>query len=400
MIPLTENCHLPCSASPCMRLIPARDDEWDLYIRRTQHDCFHTRKYHQLWETLGVEAWLAVYGTQERFVAWPYLLRQIQGESGQTYRDITCVYGYGGPVAKDCHAGDPFLVEAWKAFLRVWNEQGVISVFTRFHPVLGNHAWLVSAGNDSMAGVCAQGHTVGIALEVPEEEIWNNYERKLRQKIRKCQRLGAITIQDREWEHLDEFIRLYYLTMERNCAAPFYFFSKAHFRRLQGALGQNGMLVLTTIAGRVAAAGIMMEYAGIGHLYLSGSDEAFAHVGPSKLLTHDSIMWARGNGGRYFHMGGGRGNRYDSLFAFKASFSPERLAFYTGRWVLDPPMYSRLTQEHQSRTSPGALLAANYFPAYRAPTINPPLPTIGDVQDPTAEVLGELVAGRNGCNNR
>jgi lipid II:glycine glycyltransferase (peptidoglycan interpeptide bridge formation enzyme) len=216
------------------------------------------------------------------------------------------------------------------------------------------------------AGVYAHGQTVAIDLSLSEGEIWKNYERKLRQKLRKCMMFGLLSSIDDEWTYLEDFIRLYRETMWRNNAAPFYFFPEDYFRRLKAALGPHGTMLVTKHGERVVAACILIEYHGLGHLYLSASDDEFTHYSPSKLMTHDSAMWARQRGVKYFHMGGGRGNSNDSLFSFKASFSPQRFSFHTGRWILQPERYQDLTERRRLEAN-GRGTGGDYFPAYRKP---------------------------------
>lgn len=354
----------------CLKVIPASSPEWNSCLAPAVHDFFHTRQYHQLWRDPGrCEARLAVYEDGERFLAWPYIIGEVAPGSGLV--DITCVYGYAGPVLHGCDTDDHFLLSAWNALLELWRAQHVVSVFTRFHPVLENHRWMERISGQSSfgpAGVYNHGQTVAIDLSLSEAEIWKNYERKLRQKLRRCSSFGFVSSVDDDWTHLDDFVRLYQQTMRRNSAAPFYLFPRDHFLQLKKALGPHGTMLVTKYGERVVASAILIAYRSIGHLYLSASDDEFAHLSPSKLMTHDSAMWARQRGVRCFHMGGGRGNSNDSLFSFKASFSPQRFSFHTGRWVLEAEQYENLTERR--RLEAGGELAGDYFPSYRAPCCN------------------------------
>jgi hypothetical protein len=64
-----------------------------------------------------------------------------------------------------------------------------------------------------------------------------------------------------------------------------------------------------------------------------------------------------------FHLGGGKGGQNDSLFTYKAGFSPQRHAFHTWRVVADPEAYRSLMTERRPDVDPGDLTAA--FPSYR-----------------------------------
>jgi hypothetical protein len=86
-------------------------------------------------------------------------------------------------------------------------------------------------------------------------------------------------------------------------------------------------------------------------------------------LLDTARLWAAGQQARVFHLGGGVGARTDSLFQFKAGFSPQRHEFLTWRWILEPERYRAVCEERErSDESSGLELAsADYFPEYRAP---------------------------------
>ena len=69
--------------------------------------------------------------------------------------------------------------------------------------------------------------------------------------------------------------------------------------------------------------------------------------------------WAGGLGARWMHLGGGVGGAEDSLFRFKAGFSPRRHRFETWRWIVDPHAYERRCRH----ANVGA--DESFFPAYR-----------------------------------
>jgi hypothetical protein len=75
--------------------------------------------------------------------------------------------------------------------------------------------------------------------------------------------------------------------------------------------------------------------------------------------------WSKERGNRVFHLGGGSGSREDSLFHFKAGFSPLRAEFQSVRVIFDQERYQALALRAQGIPS-----ATDYFPAYRAgPTV-------------------------------
>jgi hypothetical protein len=88
---------------------------------------------------------------------------------------------------------------------------------------------------------------------------------------------------------------------------------------------------------------------------------------PSKLMFDSVRHWAQDRGNRVFHLGGGTGGRIDSLFHFKAGFSPLRGEFRSLRVVFDESRYRTLVE----RSPAGCQNSNGYFPLYRRPTAGP-----------------------------
>jgi hypothetical protein len=308
-------------------------------------------------------------------MAWPYLLRPVAAVAelaGSTATDVTSVYGYPGPLAWGCEPGDAFLDQAWRSIVGLWREQGAVSAFTRFHPLLGNAA--LADGFQSPAdpsggsvGVVPVGPTVSVDLTAGLDGIREGYGRDLRREIAVAQRAGLATEHDEAWRELATFTRLYRETMIRNRASEYYFFGEDDFRRLRAALGDRLHLLVTRAAGAVSAAGLFTEYRGIVEWYLVGTSDAYRKVSPSKVLIDDAIVWARQRGDTVLHFGGGRGGREDSLLWFKSRFSRRRHDFHIGRWILDPAAYSELLTARRADVAGQGQLDPGFFPGYRAP---------------------------------
>ena len=360
-------------------LIPSNSSEWPAYVERAVHDFFHTVEYHRVAESFGRgTAWLGVYGTPEKFVAWPYILQDIEGferSAAGEYRDITSVYGYTGPLIRGCENDEAFLSAAWSSLVEAWRSQSVVSVFTRLHPLIGNHRWLHYLRNDCETSAlvdegCGEGKTVAIDLLKSPDEIWGSYKRQLRQSLRRLMSLPLVTTPDPDWKYFDDFLRLYYSTMKRNSSASFYIFPSRQLGELRDALGSHGSLMVTQYEGQVVAAALLVEYDGIVNVHLLATDDRFTQLSPSKLLVHEAQLWARARGNRFLHLGGGRGSRSDdSLFRFKSLFSEISYPFFTCRWILDREVYDALTAERQKYAAKLRVgtMSKSHFPAYRAP---------------------------------
>src|SRR5262245_8271992 len=307
------------------------DRAWDELLARLSHDVFHTPDYHRL-SGFGHrgEARLFAYreGDASLFI-WPHLAVPIPGT---TECDVSSVYGYPGPLSN----GDgEFVQRAWEAACDHWREERVVSVFTRFHPILGNAKLLADMGGVAAAGLCRSGSTVSIDLTPPSSEQVRRYQKVLRQEIRRSRDLGFVTEEDREWCDVAIFVQLYRETMQRRGSRSEYVIDDAWVEQLRAVVGKYARLFVTRWQGTTAAALLALEHGPFLHAYLTGINSELTAYSPLKVLLDDVREWGTQRGLQVFHLGGGVGGAEDSLFQFKRRFSPLGHEFHVGRWILD-----------------------------------------------------------------
>ena len=357
-----------------VKAIRSDSPEWNEYLGLTAHDVFHTAEYHRLMESFGGgTAWLFVCGNEHKFIGWPILARDIGTSQAGALRDISSAYGYTGPFAYRCVDDRNFLQSAWNTVCEIWKAQGFVSAFTRLHPLLGNERYIPYLRDDHTESEfdhrkSAEGATIAIDLTRSAQDTWSFYSRQLRQALRRLLCSNLVITPDPQWDHLPDFVRLYHITMARNCASGFYFFTEPYFRRLRDELGSHGSLMIGRIGDDIATAALLTEYQGIVNVHLLATDDRFLALSPSKLLIHAAGDWARQRGNRFLHLGGGRGSRTDdSLFRFKSQFSDKSYPFFTGRWVLNQELYEelKLNGQHTAGLAMRTEATECFFPAYR-----------------------------------
>ena len=247
--------------------------EWDDWIGRGQSDFYHTAAYHRLFENSGdCRAWMAVFGNTRRFLAWPYLSRPIEGTA---LLDGTSVYGYAGPVASGCADDAAFRADAWRAVLETWRAQGLISMFTNFHPLFDNATLCrdFRASPDSRdEGLLTLGRSVSIDLSTSAECRFQNYKRRFRQDLRRSAKAGLKVSLDKDWMHFRNFVRLYHDTMEYNHADERYRFSTAYLLELRSVLGPKCHLAIARLDQQIAAALLFVIHGEIAQAHLTGID--------------------------------------------------------------------------------------------------------------------------------
>jgi hypothetical protein len=334
-------------------LLDVTAPEWESVLRTARHDFYHLPAYVALCAAQERARPCAVYVSDERrTLLLPLMIRSIPGGGF----DVTSPYGYPGPIG--IGTDDPaFLRVALVAGLQVLRDAGLVSAFIRLHPLLN------PTPPEGVGTLVAHGDTVSIDLTLPSAELWAQTRLNHRRDITRAARLEYVARMDEEWRHLESFGLLYRQTMERRLAIRFYFFEDAYFQGLRDALGERLHLCIVEKAGVVAAAGLFVETEGIVQYHLSGTDEAFRDVQPTKLMMHFVRSWAKERGNKILHLGGGVGGAADSLLQFKIGFSPLRHTFVTLRGVIDRQEYDRLVAARGPRLDPG--LPTGFFPAYR-----------------------------------
>src|SRR5215203_2739994 len=328
--------------------------EWAAFLDHAQHDLYHLPAYVGLGATQeGGEARSLLIVDGGRSMLLPLIVRPIPGGGF----DATSPYGFPGPLLSGTQ-DHMFMRDALLAGKRILDSLGIISVFVRLHPLLN------LSPPEGVGTIVEHGDTVVVDLSLSDDDLWRQTRHNHRRGINKATREGYVARIDEAWTHYETFKGLYRATMKRRSAMPYYFFDDAYFDRLRTVLGHGMSLCVVEIGGAIAAAGLFVETCGIVEYHLSGSDEAFAHEGPSKLMMHFVRAWAKSRGNVWMHLGGGVGGTDDSLMHFKSGFSPLRRTYRT--LADDDPEreYAQLVSAHDPSLDP--TMADGFFPLYRA----------------------------------
>jgi hypothetical protein len=344
----------------------ADDPKWSEALARLRHDVHHLPAYAQI-EARRLDARAEALsirdGERELFV--PYLVRSCRDVAPADLAatvDVLSPYGYPGVLVSDAGRVRDFVVPAFERWREGLSERGACSGFFRMHPILeGNLAELAPAG--SLLDV---GDTVAFDLGRSERELGRGTREGHRVTARKARDAGYVVREIPLAGAIDSVCEIYRQTMDRVRAANSYYFDGAYFEQLAATL--PAALLIAELGGETAAMCVFTECQGIVQAHLGGTSDAHFGRSPFHLLLFEAALWAKRRGNRYLHLGGGLGGKNDSLLHFKAGFSPVRFRFRTQRMIVNEPIYRRLV-EHRAAidgTSSEALLATDFFPAYRA----------------------------------
>lgn len=345
--------------------------EWTAAVEHClRHDFYHLPQYHAMAdEAHEGKAVLFYYSEDAYSIALPLLIRPIDAlPNGAPHMDATSVYGYAGPIAS--HEEIPFdVIQRFHESLRnQLQELGVISVFTRLHPIIPQKALLAGLGECRTLS-----RTVSIDLTLTAEEQRAAMRSSVKLAINRLRRKGMECVHDREGLYLNAFAEIYRETMLRVGAAPGYFYTEDYFRGLSANLGEKHHLFVCLLDGKPVCAGVFIECLEILQYHLGGTLSLALVHGPMKLLFDEVRIWANSRNLKFFHLGGGATtDPNDPLLYFKLGFSKMTHDFNVWCWVLNESVYKQLCEEASRFNQVNGLVPAKqaYFPEYRSPTVH------------------------------
>jgi hypothetical protein len=309
----------------------------------------------------------------ERSFLLPLLLRRVCHDDGAcyaTFRDATSPYGYPGVMlSAAASASEGFADACFQATLEALREIEVCALFVRLHPLLNAP---VMAQLQRYA-VTQNGLTVSIDLEQSETLMWAAMSKGHTNAINRARRAGFEIEISPAHRRIHDLVPVYAETMERLGAVSSYRFGPDHFERL--AELDEAFVAVAIADGEIAGGYLFFESHGIIQMHLGGPRTQYMKPSPSHLLIYSVAVWGRARGNTVVHLGGGVGGSVDdSLFGFKAGFSPRRHAYATLRLIADQERYSAVTRMRALclGTTPDELVNSGFFPAYRAA-----LPSVG-----------------------
>lgn len=287
-----------------------------------------------------------------------YVIRRIESQlsDGEMIFDLTSPYGYGGPLILECKEGkEEELVDNFMESFRLYcANQNVVSEFIRFHPIANNAKYF-----SKHYSIEFHNYTVGTNLVDYKDPFLSEFSRSCRRDIRRSLRAGlSVEIEERP-KTLDDFVEIYYDTMNRLKADKFYYFSKHYFEDLLQIFPENILKGIVKFENKAIAMGLFFKTEDMLHDHLSGSLTEFMHFAPTYVLHYGFLLWGIEHGIKLIHYGGGTGrSENDSLLAFKKQFGQNtRFSFNIGKKIWDKERYERLTAQISD--------IAGFFPAYR-----------------------------------
>jgi hypothetical protein len=288
-----------------------------------------------------------------------FIKRKIPIHTGtEIFYDIVTPYGYGGPLIIECKEGQKskLVREFYLMFKQYCKKNNIVSEFIRFHPVLNNAFDFMDCYD-----VVYTRRTIGTNLIDYDDPFRSEFTKSCRKNIRNALNKGVTYNITKNPKHLDNFVKIYYMTMRRNEAADYYYFDNNYFNRCAELLGSNMVLVEAIYQEKTIAMGIFFAYDKIINAHLSGTHTEFIHLSPAYILRYAITEWGKENGYYLIHHGGGKSNSSnDSLYLFKKQFGKNtEFEFYVGKKIWNDKVYKDLCLIVNADDK------SDFFPSYR-----------------------------------
>lgn len=262
---------------------------------------------------------------------YPYIKLGFTNPDLLNYFDISSPYGYCGP-----YCTDPIFFTEAEIIFNEFMSKNCVTEFVRYH-FLYNENLKFSEGITNF-----QNRTiVSLNMDQSWETIWTKeYSGTNRNVIRKLEKEGYNYFVTREKDDLNEFIEMYYLTMNNVGAGSFYFFDKKLINELFDNLGEKIILTKVEKNGVSYCYSLFLISGNIATYYLSARNLEHSKVPATNFLLSKTVEWLQNKDINTINLGGGLTNDLnDPLFKFKSNFSKSKNDFYIGKRIFNREIY-------------------------------------------------------------
>ncbi|MCR5797264.1 MAG: GNAT family N-acetyltransferase, partial [Eubacterium sp.] len=267
---------------------------------------------------------------------------------GGRYFDLITPYGYGGFWGT---------ISDWDKLNQTYTEYCMrnhyVCEFVRFE--------LFTSYHEHFDGeVETRTHNVVRSLDMPIDEMWMDFKQKVRKNVKRANTYNLECIIENTDEHLEDFLRIYYSTMDRTDAEGEYYFSKQFYEDLN-EMKNNVMYFHVVYEGKIVSTELVIYGSQNVYSYLGGTDREYFDVRPNDFLKYEIIKWAKEKGLKNFVLGGGYGAD-DGIYQYKLCLAPHgQQEFYIGRKIFDQEAYDKLVALRGNEE-----LNESFFPLYRS----------------------------------
>lgn len=296
------------------------------------------------------------------FLQAPFYGR-IQTNSGKkvvywtTYCDGTFI-GCGLAIAYDAPGGLRFLYAPYGPVSGVWDKELYEELRKFFAPIAQKlgcafvrldtddlaelpHVRPVPARLARTASLQPRAEWV-LDIKPDEEAIWMGFHKHARYNVRLAERANTkLRIYKPSEAPLDEFFYLVQTTSDRD---SFGIFDKSFYQSyLQNLSAEESFVVICSIDGKPAAAGLFILYDKQAHYVFAGSSNDFRKIGPAYSVIWQAVREAKQRGCTRFNFGGisdeVKGQQLGGVTGFKKRFGGYAIDHLNPIDVIYKPLY-------------------------------------------------------------
>lgn len=335
----------------------SKKDKWDDIVKSFKdYDIYYLNGYLKSLEINGDGEPLLFYSCNETTRGINVVLKRdvakdkrFQGLIEENkYFDFTTPYGYGGWIFEGEDTKELFAeYEKWCL------DNGIICEFVRFHPLISNQIY-----SQNNYEVIPLGKIIALSLDNPDL-IWSNMSSRNRNKIKKAMNFGVEVSMGKE-EKLNEFIKIYEETMDRDNAEEYYYFKKEYYDCLFNDLKDETVIFNSELDRKMLSNCIIFKTNNRLSYHLAGSTRTSGNIYETNLLIYKVALWGYENGCKTLILGGGVGSAEDNLYRFKKGFDDkEDYQFYIGKKMYNKESYDLLVSKRENIEN------ERFFPMYR-----------------------------------
>lgn len=250
--------------------------------------------------------------------------------------DTTSLYGRGGAVGR-ADEGDLALFHS--ALGRHLQQAGVFCSFDRFHPVIGNQA--LAPPECAIRDV---GGFIVVDIRPTFDDLEASFKSSVRKDIRKAERNGVTCFAEPNDDHLEDFLKIYYQTMDRNAASDFYYFPETFFTGLQRHMPGQFHFFYAMHEGMIVSCELVLHHGDYSHSFLGGTLREALPLAANSSLKMEIFKRMKDLDCKYFLLGGGHAPN-DGIFNFKRAYAPEGIMpSFVGGTLWQSEVYAQLKQ--------------------------------------------------------
>lgn len=322
-------------------------------------DIYFLPEWGKFYETKEEQGKHAVFEVEHEWghIFYQFIVRPVPVKmGGLTYYDIITPYGFSGPIIL---SGNPEkkqqLIELFKEkFGDYCEEHRIVTEYVRFSPWLKNRLDF-----KALYDFRDNGHVQSIDL-TGEDFFMDQFASVSRGQVRKALKNNVEIEFDYTGEHVEEFHRLYMMTVTKNNIDPYYVFSVESLRKSFETFKGKQFFLFAKHEGRYISCSFILHHGDYVHYHLTANDLAYSSLSGNSLIVYEMCRWGVDHGKKEVQLGGAPDER---LYRFKRNFNKtEPSELMMGKRIHNQAAYDGLVEAKKNTVG---IEYPGYFPLYR-----------------------------------